>query len=135
LLAFHLISTGGIQKGFRQTGETRRSRSAFSEQVFSEKIKGNNFIPALTQPRTGDIKRLLRTQVPKAAKGVAIDPESAFAESANVEKDVSGRTGLEVSPEKCRPRFRVRIRPVFDVVDTAEWQATPRFLTMWQSKV
>jgi len=90
--------------------------------VFSEQIKDDNLIPAVAQPRARDIERLLRAHVPKAAEGMSIDPNSAFAKGVNVEKSIAGRAQLKEPTEENRPRFRAGIRPVLNALDFAQWQ-------------
>ena len=49
------------------------------------------------EPGAGDKEGLLRADVPEAADGVAVDPEGAFAEVADVEEGVAGGGEGEVA--------------------------------------
>jgi hypothetical protein len=53
-------------------------------------VEDDDFVGAFIQPGTGDVEGLLGADVPEAADGVAVDPEGAFAEGADVEEGVAG---------------------------------------------
>src|ERR1700733_5496924 len=61
--------------------EPRERHTAFPFQ-----IKDHDLVLAFFQPDARDVECLLRANVPVAAEGVAIDPDRAFAQCADIKK-------------------------------------------------
>ena len=53
-------------------------------------VEDDDLVAAFVEPGAGDVEGLLRAGVPEAADDVAVDPEGAFAEVADVEEGVAG---------------------------------------------
>src|ERR1019366_1370180 len=72
----------GIQNWTREPVQFRRIRTR-------HQIKYNHFVSTLRQPRPRQIKRLLRTDIPKPSERVTVHPHRALSEKAHVEKCIS----------------------------------------------
>ena len=47
------------------------------------------------QPGAGQVKRLLRPDVPNAAEGMSVDPDESFGEFTGIEEGVAGLLNIE----------------------------------------
>src|SRR5258708_1829525 len=63
-------------------------------------VKDDDFVCAGPEPGAGEVERLLRANVPEAAEVVAVDPDDAFAEMAEVEEGARGCGDIEFGMEE-----------------------------------
>ena len=69
---------------------------------FLLKIENRHRVRAFVQPAAGNVIRLLRTDLPDAANGVAIDPKQSFPQLAYIEEGIADFGEGEGSAMECR---------------------------------
>lgn len=104
-----------IPESVGQLVENGRRAAVYGGVSGREQVEDDDFVRALSEPRSGEVHRSCRADIPVAAEAVAVDPHQSFAPVAHVEEGVVARSGFELCPVESGS-LRLRGRGVADLL-------------------